>query len=57
MYKNGFYQGLLLPQVATENNWDREQFLNHTAMKAGLPPSAWNDPLTEIYKFQAQIFS
>ncbi|MGC9366655.1 MAG: AmmeMemoRadiSam system protein A [bacterium] len=57
LIKNGFYQGLLLPQVATENNWDREQFLNHTAMKAGLPPSAWNDPLTEIYKFQAQIFS
>jgi AmmeMemoRadiSam system protein A len=57
LMKNGFYQGLLLPQVATENNWDREQFLNHTAMKAGLPTSAWNDPLTEIFKFQAQIFS
>lgn len=57
LMKKGFYQGLLLPQVASENNWNREQFLNHTAMKAGMSPSDWNDPLTEIYKFQAQIFS
>ncbi|HEY4612614.1 MAG TPA: AmmeMemoRadiSam system protein A, partial [Bacteroidota bacterium] len=36
----GFTRGLLLPQVATEYHWDREQFLRHTAIKAGLPPEA-----------------
>ena len=35
--KNGYYQGLLLPQVATEYNWDRKEFLEHTCQKAGLP--------------------
>jgi AmmeMemoRadiSam system protein A len=33
--------GLLLPQVATEFDWDREMFLRQTCMKAGLPPDAW----------------
>ena len=33
--------GLLLPQVATEFGWDRDTFLQHTCLKAGLPPDAW----------------
>jgi AmmeMemoRadiSam system protein A len=49
--------GLLLPQVATEYGWDRETFLEHTCLKAGLQPAAWRDPKTEIYVFQADIFS
>jgi AmmeMemoRadiSam system protein B/AmmeMemoRadiSam system protein A len=53
--KRGFYSGLLLPQVATENNWTREEFLNHTCLKAGLPPSAWKDKNTEIYIFTGEI--
>ncbi|MEO0117046.1 MAG: AmmeMemoRadiSam system protein B [candidate division WOR-3 bacterium] len=53
--RKGFYSGLLLPQVATENNWNREQFLNHTCLKAGLEPSAWKDKRTEIYIFTGQI--
>jgi AMMECR1 domain-containing protein len=28
--------GLLLPQVAVEHGWDREEFLAKTAWKAGL---------------------
>lgn len=55
--KQGFRQGLLLPQVAVENNWDREKFLQHTCLKAGLPVQAWKDSATEIKKFSAQVFA
>ena len=33
--------GLLLPQVASEQNWDVEQFLNALCRKSGLGPGAW----------------
>jgi AmmeMemoRadiSam system protein B/AmmeMemoRadiSam system protein A len=54
--KNGFNSGLLLPQVATEYNWDRETFLRETCRKAGLPSNAWQDKSTEIYIFSAEVF-
>ena len=50
------HSGLLLPQVATEQKWDRESFLKHTCTKAGLPEDAWKDKATEIYIFSADIF-
>lgn len=56
LMKRGYNQGLLLPQVATEQRWDRKTFLQHTCMKAGLPTDAWQDDETEIYKFSAIIF-
>lgn len=37
----GGRKGLLLPQVPLEQGWDREQFLRHCCLKAGLPPDAW----------------
>ncbi|NQU98974.1 AmmeMemoRadiSam system protein A [Candidatus Woesearchaeota archaeon] len=49
--------GLLLPQVATENNFTVSQFLNCLCQKARLPFSAWEDPVNKIYKFQAEVFS
>ncbi len=55
--KSGFNSGLLLPQVATEYNWDKETFLQHTCMKAGLPTDAWKDKSTEIYVYSAEVFS
>ncbi|MCM8765432.1 MAG: AmmeMemoRadiSam system protein A [Candidatus Omnitrophica bacterium] len=55
--RRGFNSGLLLPQVATEYHWDREEFLNHTCLKAGLPLSAWKDKRTQIYIFSAEVFS
>lgn len=55
--KRGFNQGLLLPQVATDYGWDRETFLEHTCLKAGLPRDAWKDKATEIQIFSAQVFS
>ncbi|WP_321530993.1 AmmeMemoRadiSam system protein A [uncultured Desulfuromonas sp.] len=50
------YRGVLLPQVATENHWDRTTFLSQTCLKAGLPPEAWQDSDTDIYIFSAQVF-
>lgn len=54
--RQGGRQGLLLPQVPVEWGWDREQFLAQTCRKAGLPASAWRDPATEIYWFEAVVF-
>lgn len=54
--ERGFYRGLLLPQVATEYNWSSIEFLNEACMKAGLPPNAWLDEETKVYKFQAEVF-
>ncbi|MFW6180694.1 MAG: AmmeMemoRadiSam system protein A, partial [Spirochaetota bacterium] len=49
LMKRGFHQGLLLPQVATEQGWDRDTFLRHTCFKAGMSGDCWKDPATEIY--------
>lgn len=55
--EQGYFRGLLLPQVAVEWKWDVEQFLNYTCEKAGLPQDSWkNIEITRIYKFQSQIF-
>ncbi len=48
--------GLLLPQVATEYNWDSKQFLEHTCEKAGLGKDSWKEKSILVYKFQGQIF-
>ena len=55
--EQGFYKGLLLPQVPVEQGWGKEEFLSHTCMKAGLLPDAWFDKNTKIYKFSGQIFT
>ncbi len=54
--KKGIYQGLLLPQVATEYNWTAEEFLCETCWKAGLPQDAWLEEGTEVSVFEGQIF-
>jgi len=53
--KNG-QEGLLLPQVATEQKWDRMEFVRQTCVKAGLPPAAWKDPDADIFAFTALVF-
>ena len=52
----GPYRGLLLPQVATEQGWDRMTFLKHTCRKAGLPFDAWQNPSAKIEIFTAHVF-
>lgn len=56
LMRRGFNQGVLLPQVATEWGWDREEFLRHTCLKAGLPTQGWKDPETIIEIFSAEVF-
>ena len=53
--EQGWRRGLLLPQVAPEWGWDREQFLAHTCRKAGLPPDAWRRG-ADVYRFEADVF-
>jgi len=55
--ERSFYKGLLLPQVPVEQEWDKEEFLSHTCMKAGLLPDAWLDKDIKISKFSGQIFT
>jgi AmmeMemoRadiSam system protein A len=50
------YSGLLLPQVATEYEWDRKMFLEYTCYKAGLPRDAWKSDDIKIYVFSAEVF-
>jgi AmmeMemoRadiSam system protein A len=51
---SGYRRGLLLPQVATEYNWDRKQFLEHTSLKAGLPTDAWKRKEVTLFTFTVE---
>jgi AmmeMemoRadiSam system protein A len=53
----GFARGLLLPQVASEQHWSREEFLRRTALKAGLPPDAWRKSGIRLYRFTTETIS
>ena len=53
--ERGSHKGLLLPQVAPDHGFDRDTFLAHTCIKAGLPPDAWEHGAT-IYRFEAEVF-
>jgi conserved hypothetical protein TIGR00296 len=55
--ERGLMSGLLLPQVAVENEWDAETFLCNACLKAGLTPDAWLLKGTKVYIFQAEIFA
>ena len=54
--QKGYARGLLLPQVAVENAFTIEDFLEHTCMKAGISADSWMDESCDVYKFQGQIF-
>ena len=55
--KQGLREGLLLPQVATEYDWDRITFLEQTCRKAGLHSQSWKESETEMFSFSAVIFT
>jgi AmmeMemoRadiSam system protein A len=52
---SGVQSGLLLPQVALEWGWNREDFLKAVCKKAGLPENAWQQN-AELYVFTAEVF-
>jgi len=53
--ERGRHRGLLLPQVAPEHGWDRETFVAHTCLKAGLSPDDWRHG-ARLFVFEAQVF-
>ncbi len=57
MISQGHSRGLLLPQVASREGWNRETFLSATCRKAGLPADSWRSPETTIEVFTADVFS
>jgi MEMO1 family protein len=48
-------KGVLLPQVAVENGWNRGRFLEEICLKAGLPPNAWKKG-AKLQTFEAVVF-
>jgi AmmeMemoRadiSam system protein A len=48
--------GLLLPQVAPEQGWNREQLLRGVCHKAGLPDDAWRSPDARLFVFEAEVW-
>ncbi|KYK29756.1 hypothetical protein AYK20_00030 [Thermoplasmatales archaeon SG8-52-1] len=55
--EQGFFKGLLLPQVPIEQGWGKQEFLSHTCIKAGLMPDSWQNENIKIFKFSGQIFT
>lgn len=54
--KKGFKSGVLLPQVATQYNWNSEVFLKQVCIKAGLSPNTWRDSKDfELRLFEAKL--
>src|SRR5271156_5604144 len=53
----GRQRGVLLPQVASQFNWQAQRFLEETCVKAGLERDAWKDPATRVQAFTAEVFS
>jgi hypothetical protein len=53
----GGRSAVFLPQVATEQGWDRNTLLAQLSEKAGLPADAWRRPDAELLTFQAQVFA
>jgi len=52
----GGQSGLLLPQVAVEWGWNRDEFLRQVCIKAGLPEDAWREKDAVLYRFCADVF-
>jgi len=49
-------RGLLLPQVAAELGWDREDLLAGVCQKAGLRSGAWREPDARLVVFEAEVW-
>jgi len=52
----GDRRGVLLPQVAVDEGWDRQAFLSALCQKAGLPEDCWLDEESVLYSFTAEVF-
>jgi len=58
--EKGNFKGLLLPQMAVEQNWNTDEFLRNTCLRAGFSPNHYPEVLGEsdtyIYTFTATVF-
>jgi AmmeMemoRadiSam system protein A len=57
LVRRGRAQAVLLPQVATEQGFGPEAFLNAVCHKAGLAPGSWREPATHVFTFTADVFA
>ncbi len=51
-----YTSGLLLPSVAVEENFSKEEFLSATCIKAGLDEDCWKRPEIRIYRIPGKVF-
>lgn len=57
LVRKGARSGLLLPQVAVEQGWDRETLLEQACRKAGLPQDSWSEPGCALFVFETTSYS
>jgi len=61
--KHGLYlvrgpkRAVLLPQVAKQYRWSRQELLGQLALRAGLERDAWKSNDVQVFAFEAQVFS
>lgn len=48
--------GVFLPQVPVEQGWNRQQYLDHLCIKAGVPTGSWRQPGAQLFWYQALAF-
>ncbi|MBW1673109.1 MAG: AmmeMemoRadiSam system protein A [Deltaproteobacteria bacterium] len=53
--KKGFYEATFLPQV-WEQLSEKEEFLSHLCLKAGLSPDSWKKEKLHVSTYQVQAF-
>ena len=56
LVRQGRARAVLLPQVAVEQGFGPEAFLNAVCHKAGLSPGSWREPATNVFTFTADVF-
>lgn len=52
----GGRSGVFLPQVPVEQGWDREAYLEHLCVKAGVPHGTWRLPQARLFWYEALVF-
>ena len=57
LLRHGSHRALFLPQVATEQGWDLDEYLSHCCRKAGLGADFWKTNPIDLEIFTAVVFS
>jgi len=56
LLRAGFHSAIFLPQVATEQGWDRDTLLDHLCVKAGIARGTWRRADARLERFTAEVF-